>query len=196
VIDVPPEPLPSQEQVIEQRLIECGLDARGISVKYEDYLQSIEIVIGPGAGASVEIFDCIREAAGYEIVTFEDGQLQLAYAERSHELARPRLLAEARDGLAKRGLLEGFPERSDFSSDKLFAEAIERHCSVEPGSFFVEGQWGLVAQPKMGGDPLSQSEWDRMSCLMNALMYLSAKGESGFKIGFIGNERVAERDGQ
>lgn len=191
MIDMPPEPPPAQIQAIQQQLVECGLKAGGFTVKYEDELQSIEIVIGPQAGASTDKLDCIREAAHYEIVTFSDDEMQGAYTDHVTRLLRPKMLEDAREGLRKRGLLDGFPERTHFASDKLFAEALEKHCGVEPGWFFVESQWGLIAQPK--ATPLSGSEWDQMTCLMNAMMYVSAKGEI-FKVGIIGNEQFSDAE--
>ncbi len=145
---MPPEPRPAYEQVIEQKLIQCGLRAEGFTVKYEDELQSIEIVIHEGAGASRKNIDCIREAAGYEIVTFRDVDSQQAYDEKVFEALKPKMLAEARAALESRGLIDDFPERSSYASDKLFAEALERHCGIKPGTFFVQGEWGLIGQPK------------------------------------------------
>jgi hypothetical protein len=194
-MDVPSQPPVPHEQVMEQRLVGCGLDASGLTIRYEEELQGIEIIITPNAGASAEKFDCIRQAVGYEIVTFEDRDMQRGYLDHSFEEARPQLLAEAEEGLRKRGLLEGFPERANFGSDKLFAEALERHCGAEPGSFFVESQWGLIAQPPHDVDPPSGAEWDRLACLLNAMMYGNAKGE-GFKVGFIGNEKFRESEGE
>ena len=191
MIDMPPQ-TPAQVQVIQQNLVECGLKLNGFTVKYEEELQSIEIKIGPQSGASNDKFDCIREASQNEIVTFEDGGLQSAYSERVAELMRPEMLKDAREGLRKRGLLTGFPERADFASDKLFAEALEVHCGMKAGSFLIESQWGLIAQPSKIG-PLGSAEWDKMSCLMNALMYVSAKGEN-FTVGFVGNEKFRDEE--
>jgi hypothetical protein len=185
MIDMPPEPRPAYEQVIEQKLIQCGLRVGGFTVKYEDELQSVEIVIDKQAGASRENIDCIREAAGYQIVTFRDGDMQKAYVEKAFEALKPKMLTEARAALEKRGLLDCFPERSSYASDKLFAEALERHCGMKPGTFFVQSQWGLLGQPKLSNR--SKAEDDRMACLMSAITYVSAKGEK-FEFGFIGNE--------
>ena len=190
-MDLPPGYPPSSHQVIEQKLLDCGLKSGAFTVRYEDYLQSIEVVIGTDAGAALENFECIRAAVGHEIVTFQNDRLQLAYADQSYELVKPKMVAEATEGLRKRGLLDGFPQRSNFSSDKKFAEAIENHCGVEAGSFFVESELGLIAQPSVGDGRLSDSDWDKMSCLMNALTYVSAKGD-GFKVGFIGNEKLRD----
>mgnify|MGYP003344939362 CR=1 FL=1 len=139
-------------------------------------------------GASVANIDCIREAAGYEIVTFKDQTLQQAYQNRVYEIMRPKMLVDAKAELARRGIFESFPERSRFASDKLFAEALERHCGMQPGSYFVESKWGLIAQPKAKRQ--SKAEEMKISCLGAAIMYASARGDD-FKFGFIGNESFA-----
>ena len=104
------------------------------------------------------------------------------------EALRPKMLADARAELEKRGVLDGFPERSQFSSDKLFAEALERQCGMKAGTVFVQSQRGLTGRRKLGRQ--SKAEEDRMSCLVAAIMYVSAKGED-FKFGFVGNEAFA-----
>jgi hypothetical protein len=185
MIDVPQVPPSTYEQVLTQKLLQCGLRSGGFTVKYEDELQSVEIVIDKEAEASAEHFDCIKHAAGYEVVTFKNIQLQQAYQDRVFEMLRPKMLADARVELGKYGALDGFPERSKFGSDKLFAEAIERQCGMTPGSFFVQSQRGLIGQPKLNSQ--SKADKEKMSCLMAAIMYISAKGED-FKFGFIGNE--------
>lgn len=190
MIDMPQNPPPAYEQVLTQKLLQCGLRNGAFTVKYEGELQSVEIVIDKEAGASAEHFDCIKQVAGYEIVTFKDLGLQQAYLDRLFEALRPTMLADARAELKKRGVLDGFPERSKFGSDKLFAEALERQCGMKSGSFFVQSQRGLVGQPKPG--PQSKAQGDKMSCLMAAIMYVNAKGEK-FKFGFIGNEQFATK---
>jgi len=187
MIDIP-NPTAAYEQVLTQKLVHCGLHSVGFTVKYERELQSIEIVIDQGAAVNAEHFDCIKDAAGQEIVTFKDPELRQAYQDRVSEALRPKMLADARAELEKHGVLDGFPERSRFGSDKLFAEALEQHCGIKPGSFFVQSQSGLTLQPKINGQ--NRVERDRMSCLTAAIMYVAAKGDS-FKFGFVGNEAFA-----
>ena len=188
MIDMPQVPPPAYEQVVTQKLLQCGLRAGGFTVRYEDELQSVEIVIDKEAGATSEQIECIRQAVGYEIVTFKDPELQKTYQDQVFAALRPKMLADARAALEKRGVLDGFPERSKYGSDKLFAEALERQCGMKPGSFFVQSQWGLIGQPKLGRQ--NKAAEDRMACMMAAIMYVSAKGED-FKFGFVGNEAVA-----
>jgi hypothetical protein len=187
MIDIP-NPTAAYEQVLTQKLVDCGLHSVGFTVKYERELQSIEIVIDQGAGVNAEHFDCIRDAAGQEIVTFEDPELRQAYQDSVSEALRPKRLADARAELEKHGVLDGFPERSRFGSDKLFAEALEQHCGIKPGSFFVQSQSGLTLQPKINRQ--NRVERDRMSCLTAAIMYVAAKGDD-FEFGFVGNEAFA-----
>jgi len=190
MLDMPQLPPPAYEQVLTEKLLHCDLRSGGFTVKYEDLLQSVEIVVEKETSVSTENFDCIRQAADYEIVTFKDSEVQKAYDARVFEAMRPKMLAEARDELEKRGVLKGFPERSKFASDKLFAEALERQCGMRPGSFFVPNKWGLSAQPKLGRR--INADMDRMSCLMAAITFVQAKGEP-FEFGFIGNEAHAPK---
>lgn len=181
---------PAYEQVLTEKLLQCGLRNGGFSVKYVDELQSVEIVIDRKADLSAKHFDCISRAAASEIVTFEDPELGQAYQDQVSAALKPKMLADARAELVKHGALDGFPERAAFGSEKLFAEALEQQCGMKPGSFFVQSQRGLIGQPKP--DRQSKVDEDRMSCLMAAIMYVAAKGED-FKFGFIGNEAFAPK---
>jgi hypothetical protein len=127
------------------------------------------------------------EAVNFEMVSFKDPALQRGYEDRIFEVLRPQMLAGAQAELEKRGILAGFPERSKFDSDRLFAEALERHCGMIPGSFFIQSESGLIGQWQAGD--VNQTDDDKFSCLSAAMMYLAASGES-FNLGFIGNEAI------
>jgi hypothetical protein len=187
------EPPQAAEQVIEQRLIECGLSRSGFTVKYEDKLRSIEIVITPAAGAREEHFSCIRRAVDHEIVTFDDRAMQEAYSDYVSELLRPEMLASATAELKKRGLLKGFPERDKFPSLEAYAQALERHGGVPPKSVLrVEGDT-IVFDPPRGQTDFRDFE-KKYSNLIAVIMFAAARGD--FKdFGFIGNERLAEPKG-
>ena len=189
MIDVPPEPLPTQEQVIEQRLLDCGLNAGGFTVKYEDYLQSIEISIAPGAGASSDNFACIKEAAGYEIVTFQDGAMFAAYMEFASELARPEMTEMYASRLKEAGLWKGFPDREDFRSLEEYAKALEVHAGMKPGSALRVSGDGILFDPPFAS-PTFADFAESYSNLLSLVAYASTRDR--VKFGFIGNERVAE----
>lgn len=192
-MDLPPQP---PEQVIEQRLVDCGLDRKGLSISYSDLLQGIEIVIAPSANATVEHFGCIRTAAAGEIVTFQQGNLANAYADSSYELIRPQMLESARKSLAERGLLQGLPERKDYQDEAEFAKALEVHCGFKPGSVIQSTVSGMTILPlAMPKGPMTGPRFEKFSGLLAALMYFAAR-DGDIKIGFIGNEAYREADGK
>ena len=188
------EPPATPEQVIEQRLIDCGLNQGGFTVKYKDYLQSIEIVITPAAGAREEHFSCIRESTGHEIVTFDDGTMQVAYLDYASEIVRPQMLADATAQLAERQLLAGFPEKNSFPTLELYAEALETHSGLQPRSALRVNGDSIVFDPPRNEVGFSDFT-GRYSDLMAALMFAVARGD--FKnFEFIGNEKFVELDGE
>lgn len=189
MIDPPSEPIAVHVQAIRAKLVACGLRSSGFTVRYEDELQGIEISIGPDANASSDKFECILQAAGHEIITFGSAEQGTAFSAFSYEHFKCRIFAENRAELDRRGLLADFPERSDFSSDIQFAEALERHCGFDPGSFFVEREFGVIIRPAYG--PRNEADLDRRGCLLTAMTYAQARGDT-FKIGFIGNEAVVQ----
>jgi hypothetical protein len=182
------------EHVIEQRLVECGLSRNSFTVKYEDYLQSIEIVITPGAGARKEHFSCIHQAVEHEIVTFSDGGMQKAYSDYVSELLRPQMLENATAELKKRGLLKDFPDRSSFASLELYAQALERHSGLAPRSTLRVSGEAIVFDPP-GGQTNFKHFDKRYSKLLAVIMFACARGD--FKsFGFIGNEAFAAPEGK
>lgn len=187
---MPATPPAANEQVIEQRLAECGLRRGGFTVKYEDYLQSIEIVITSAAGARTEHFPCIRQAIEHEIVSFADGGMHKAYSDYEAELLRPQMLESATAEVKKRGLLKNFPDRNSFPSLQLYAQALERHSGVAPGAALrVSGQT-IVFDPPRG--QANYSDFDkRYSSLLAVIMFATARGDFE-DFGFIGNGAFAE----
>jgi hypothetical protein len=189
VIYLPPE------QVIEQRLEDCGLDAKGIFVKYEGYLQSIEVVIKPEAGAASQHFPCIHKATGYEIVTFANTRMAQQYRDFTTELFRPKMLEDARKSLEKMGLLKNFPVRATFGSDKLFAEAIEVHCALDAGTAIKSYGESLVFEPSQESLKDFDAFQEKYSCLLTAMTFATAKRYVK-SFGFVGNEAYAPEEEQ
>lgn len=190
LIDLPQTPPAAYEQVLERKLVGCGLRRGAFTVSYEDELQSVQVVIGEEAGAGIDTLDCIQRAAGREIVSFDDRGLQAAYDARVFDAHRDAILGDARRELEERGLLKAFPERSAFGSDELFTEALERHCGMMPGAYKRALQRGdFLPGGKLGPETPSKTQ---ISCLMAAISYAFARGDS-FEFGFIGNEAIAPR---
>jgi len=174
---------------MEQKLLDRGLSPDGFTVKYEDYLQSIEIVITPSAGATSDDFACIREAAGFEIITFEDGAMYAAYTDFVAELTRPETMARLKAQLKEAGLWEGFPAREDFGPLEDYLAALEVHAGLEPGSALrISGQ-GILFSPPF--DERSDDDFvSRYSNVFAVVLYASTRGRLGFV--FIGNEKVSQ----
>lgn len=192
MIDVPPQSVVQPEQVIERKLIDCGLEANGFSVKYQDYLQSIEIDIEPEAKASGKQFQCIQQATGHEVVTFRDNVLQAAYNGFIADLYRPQMIAEATENIKKFGLLKDFPKRATFNSMTEYARALERHCGVLQGSVLKVVDNGISFDPPR--EPDYQNFSKLYSKILAAVMYASAIGDLE-KMGFVGNEAGLGTDG-
>lgn len=181
-------PPPAHEQAIEQRLVRCGLSSAGFTVKYEDYLQSIEIVITPAAGARKNYFPCIRQVAEHEIVSFTDGSMQKAYSDFETERLHPQMLESATSELKKRGLLAGFPDRKRFANLALYAEALERHSGLVPKSTLKVSGMAIVFDPPKGHTNFKDFD-KRYSSLMAVITFAAVRGDADF--GFIGNEAAA-----
>jgi hypothetical protein len=190
---MPPLPPIAIEQVIEQNLVKCGLSSKGISVAYQDELQSIEVVITPDSGATTESFKCVNDAVGLEIVTFTDTKLLMQFHKFKTDLYRPIMLEEARNSLDKLGLLENFPKRNSFSSDKMFAEGLELHCGLQKGEVFKENGDTISFQPFIPSPTNFSAFEKRYSCVLMAYTFAMANGDLN-KIGFIGNEQVQTED--
>lgn len=188
MIDLSPNSLIHDEQVIAKKLADCGLEAKGYTVKFEEDLQSVEIVIGRTSGASKARFSCIHRAAGSEIVTFEDARMRAAYADFERELYRPRMIADATADLKKLHLFSGFPKRSSFPSVQAYAQALETHCGLAAGSVLKVKGSDVVFDPPREKNVQDFSK--RYSKMLAALMYASAIGDL-HRLGFIGNEANA-----
>lgn len=190
-IDATPPLAP--EQVVEQRLVKCGLSSGGFTVKYEDYLQSIEILITPASGARKDQFLCIRQAAGHEVVSFADSSMQKDYSSFETELLRPQMLESAESELKKRGILADFPDRNSFASLSLYAEALERHSGLIPKSTFRVSGMIIVFDPPRHHEGFSEFD-RRYSNLMAVMAFAAARGDADFAL--IANAAVAAPAGK
>ncbi len=189
-MDTPPEPLPVQEQRITQSLINCGLKAESFTVRYEDYLQGIEVVISPAAGVLPDQFPCINEATFPEVVTFADRAMFEHYSAFAAELYRPQILADVEVELKKLGLWDGFPERGSFNTLVDYVRALEVHSGFAPGTMArVDGEARVTFDPPREGAP-TLSRPEPLGPLLAVLLYASAR--DGFDLAFIGNDKIAE----
>jgi hypothetical protein len=190
MIDTPPEPPPAQEQVIERKLLACGLKAGGFSVKYQNSLQGIEVVITPEAGVTPDHFGCIHEAAFPDVVTFADGEMYHRYMAYLEDLFRPQVLADAEAELKKRGLWDGFPTRDGYSTLADYVRALEAHAGYTPGTMLRADGSDSVAVDPADRDLLAATDIERLAALLTVLKFASAR--DGFAMGFIGNDKIRD----
>lgn len=185
--DVPPA---AEEQILREGLAGCGLKAAGVAMVYDEDIQGYVITIGLAAGATATQFECIESVARGNSVAFEDKELVRTFDKASYAHAKALWLAEAKETLRKRGLLDGLPKRSDFASVEQFAVAMERHCGFAAGSILKARDGDIGIQPDNIRE--GKEDFERLSALMAAVTYATA--ESGdFKMGFVGNESFAHR---
>lgn len=157
---------------------------------YDDLVRGYVITIAGAAGAKPEHLECIETAARGADVAFEDEVLDSAFTERRFARAKALWLAETKETLRKRGLLEGLPKRADFSSVEEFAKSLERHCGFAAGAVLRVRNGEVAFWPENMRQ--GKKDYERLAALMAAVTYATA--ESGdFKIGFVGNEYVADR---
>ncbi|MFU7528898.1 hypothetical protein [Qipengyuania sp. ASV99] len=186
-MDGPPPEYSVEETRIADRLQSCGLNRAGFTVTYEDWLQSFEIVISEKAGPSENDIECIHEAAGYEIVSFEDPDLQRAYDKHVSDLLAPERIAENQRYLEERGLLDSAPTLAKFGNLTKLAIEIERLCGFEPGSILtVQGDDLMLGGP---GSALLDADYEQSACLLALIRYSGVT-----KFGFVGNEKYRAED--
>ncbi|WP_420605183.1 hypothetical protein [Novosphingopyxis sp.] len=192
MIDLPPESLQVQEQVIETSMQNCGMETADFIIQYEDILQGFEILIRDGAGVDASQFPCIHEATRGQFVSFENEGMQSAYSDYSYELIRPVILQSAEKELRKLKLLKSFPNRADYEDDLQFAKALERLCDVEPGSALKKFHGKIALMPDR--ELSFQAFNSKYGCLMAALQFASARNEIDYV--FVGNGAFREAPGK
>ncbi|AXU18869.1 hypothetical protein C7W88_07260 [Novosphingobium sp. THN1] len=184
--DMPPS---AEEQVLRERLVGCGLKAAGISMVYDEDTQGYIITIGDAAGVTNAHFECIEKVTLGNWPVFEDKQLDRTFKEASYARATNLWLAEARKILRERGLLESLPRRSHYASVDEFVAALERHCGFEVGSILKEREGKIEISPENISE--GHGDYSRLSALIAAVSLASVE-IGDVKIGFIGNERLAD----
>lgn len=189
-----PDLPPAGPEQIAVALVECGLNRSGFKVSYEKDLESELVVIDVSAGASASQFGCIRNATRTAIVQFKVSDIGAAYDSFESELARPQVIASARDSLAKAGKLEGLPLATQFPNMMLFAQALELHCGYRPGEVLVEyakGTW-TIDPTRNGAGKDAYGDYEKVGCIFGSLMAQPEDiSKYGFSFGFIGNEVLA-----
>ena len=177
------------EIAIVQDLARCGLKPAGLSISFDELLQSTVVTIARKAGGSASDFKCIRSAAWGKVdLTFEDDKLGADYQSFSNAVGSTEVRWLARHWLAERGLLERVPTFPIGTPPEEIATAIEKLCSIEPGNALELSSSNLVTvRPSFLKIPIDP----RIECLFNVMIAIDLE-EHGLNFGFIGNAKFAE----
>jgi hypothetical protein len=195
LIDAAPQMPPLPDKPVAEAIVDCGVRTGTFTVNYDDELQGNMIIFLKSSEVNRSNIQCIWEATWSEFVQFPDPELQEAYdaiGQKYYDTHfKGQVLESARANLAKHGLLENLPKSGGFDSREEFAVALERHCGFAPHSTLrVEGD-SFTIWPQGETAPPSGAEFERLSCLLASLT-LAAEADGNLKIGFVGNELVAD----
>jgi len=190
---------PMLDKPVAEALAECGVRPGTFTITYADDLQGNVIAFTANSGANIENIECIWRATWSEFVEFPDAELQSAYAAVGQAYYETHFknqhLESARKRLADSGLLESLPRGEDFTSREDLAAALEQHCGFEPRTILRVNDDAITVWPQTEGAPLASADFEKFSCLLSSLT-LVADADGSLKIGFVGNEKYREPEGE
>ena len=189
MIDLPP---PSYEQTIEA-VVKCDISHANIRIKYEDYLQSDEVVVSDLGTVTDDKLRCLRAAVHpFYILTIRNAEQQAAFYDLSQKDDRPRQLTEAREWARSRGMLDRVPTYDPERGVDEFSAALDVACGFKRGGALQPGggSWVTVRPDVVSTNELTKSS-KALECLMQMFAASNAP-DKGIKFGFIGNEALAE----
>jgi hypothetical protein len=197
-VDLIPPIDPAIHQQLERAVEACGLSPADVTITYEDWLQSEQILV-KSKSLSDEQLRClssIERASPHPIVVIANADLTKRNIELQHERDR----ADAKQWLRERGLFDSLPEY-DPKSETVpeFAKRMERFCGIKPGSVLTLHELGVLtfkpewAETQLrGGVKLGH---DKFWCLMHSLSASNLE-EHGVRFAIIGNEAYSNEEGQ
>lgn len=167
-----------------ERAAKCGLGPA--TIRYEDELQSDILSIPNAASATESQLSCLDSATGFGIFVELPASLQPRFDTLREARASAMMRVEAREWLAKRGLLDRVPKYvPGMTDDAAFTQAVEQLCGPGTNGAF-QSQYGSHALSpewiKGLGLPPKDEDMEAMSCLLNVTTV------AGYRVGFIGNE--------
>ena len=170
-----------------KRIEGCGVGP--VTIRFDDLLQSHVLTVAGADAASDEQLKCIEQAASYHDVE-SPSAIQPKFNAMRAERWSAFALADAKEWLRKRGLLERVPTYTPGeTNDVVFAREVETLCGPiargafesEYGPHVLDPDWikGLGLPPKREGA-------EALSCLLTVTQV------AGYEVGFIGNEAYTE----
>lgn len=189
-----PTPTPTPEQTI-QALASCGVAAEHVRITYHDELQSDVVSFGDLGGADEARFRCLWNATfpAY-LVDVSAAPQREAYQAFERRVGARLAEAEAREWLAKAGLLDRVPRYDPRKGLKTFARALETACSIRPGSALEASDSSvLTIRRSFFGDFMAPRIHDELTCLLRMESASNAE-EHDIILAFVGNAAADEGD--
>ncbi|WP_447952478.1 hypothetical protein [Sphingopyxis chilensis] len=185
MIDAPPE-IP-----VIQDLVRCGLDSAGLSISFDDELQSSVVTVARKAGGDASKFTCIRSAVWGKVdLAFQDNKLASDYRSFEAVVGLAEAQWQARHWLAERDMLKKLPDFADGTPPERIIWGIEQFCSIEPGEALALYSPTLITLRPDFLQPLGRPEFE---CLINVMMLIDLE-KHGLEFGLIGNEAIAQEE--
>ena len=167
-----------------ERAAKCGLGP--VTVRYEDELQSDILSVPHAASATEAQLSCLDNATGFGIFVELPSSVQPRFDAIREARASAKMRVEARDWLAKRGLVERVPRYGAGRTDEAaFTREVEQLCGPQAKGAFRSPYGPHVLSPVWIGKvglPSKDGDMDAMSCVLNVATV------AGYQLGFIGNE--------
>ena len=176
------------EAALIAKLVACGLNPIGISIRYENDLQSEVVKLSRPAAVSEAHFECIYEAARGAFVEFDDQKIKSAYAAFEEKAAKSWMRKESISWLKAHGKYENVPVLFLGQDPRMWARAVEAFCGLREGEAieFPRSEFMTLKRSFLSMPPRPE-----LDCLMNVI-WLSDFSASGVSFGFIGNEAFAK----
>ncbi|MBX9858928.1 MAG: hypothetical protein K2Y20_04965 [Sphingomonas sp.] len=188
-MDLPP---PNYTQTTDA-IVQCGISRSKISIRYEDELQSDEITISDLGTVSDGKLRCLKSTVHpFYILTIQNEKQRGEFYEFSEREDRPKRLADAREWLRSRGLLEQVPTFDPKQGIAAFAAELEGACGLRPGSaLMMHGSSALTVRPEFILSKSFTTLGESLYCLTQ-MFAASNAADNGVRFVFIGNEAVSE----
>jgi hypothetical protein len=162
-----------------------------VAAQYEDELQDHVVVIADGAATDGQLECAARVQVESGYWTEVPDSLRMRYFEHYGRVSTEWSKRWALRELEARGELERLPVYEAGTTDEVeFARTLEGLCGEEAQGMLQSGYGPHTVSPEWVRD---REDFEQMGQTLMCIMRFSAA--SGFALGFVGNEKVAEPSG-
>ncbi|MBA2935299.1 hypothetical protein HZF05_14520 [Sphingomonas sp. CGMCC 1.13654] len=191
----------STPQEAKGKIVACGLPDARVSVQFDGTLQEDVVWIAQlGPLISGSTLTCLARAsvATSYYIYFRDASVQRPYDIIYNRISNEAGVANAKEWLRARNLLDTLPEPVKGEPLAKYAQAVEVFCGVKPGSLLVATDDRTITFTKSGlGRPTANgiegaaANEAQFECVMNVTSAANLEA-NGLFFGFIGNAAKAQ----